>query len=761
VRTLTTIRGLWESNDGKMIGDKRPHCRVTVEANWQLNLTGASYGTSEKGPFRYWFFADQSQVETEVPHIRNVVMNSGLDKDTADCTITIFNTSHEDNANAENEQPGVLGNPGYLGFNYGQSDEAAAIYGQTANSWAGVLVPNALIRTYQGYGGFEADGVTPKSIVDAVADGNLAITGTWMIDTARTGTSGLMTLKCRDMGKLLIDQSVYLPLVPDRYYPLRYCRFLYELVPGSPAVDPVPGTQNSTNTEPVTLTHFDSNVQRWYPSLADNDLYHGRRVNAWVDGDRKTETWSVGTVHPSRIFSRVWWEARAHGASVSEVYIKSSYNSFGTTWISIREGGVWQGARVIPWDDANGDGKSDSLNASQNTAVEDTDINYVRRASVSNAGRWYKLDRTYTAQRIRITTIENWISPIGPFFYRAVLREVQARHVSESIDGTPGTPGVDEIPDSTLRTDGNIQDWTDPVKDILLWSGFLFYEGVAPAGGAEVHGLIETAGNAPTECMEEDFFDKKSPMEVITAVKEILGYIFFIDEQGAVRFHSPNWWSAGNTTELGERTSYIPELLDSQVIVDYTSEHSDKSMRSEIIVGSNVPSETDDRTQFVRHIPEQVSLLRGMVKPAMLINEIYQLEIEQRLTAALIGLHIMFQSRSGRVTILANPEIQINDQIRITERNTSESYIHYVRSISSNHNLDTNEWTMTLETNWLGEEDDWVFNRDFFISTYFPDTEIPPLDGFDSGIQNVLLDINTPIPIAFVPDPGGDGAGSI
>ena len=726
-----------------------------MESAWTLNKTSASYGTSDKGPYRYWFYADQSQTEVEVPNIKSISINRSLDKDAADCTIVIYNTWHESGTNTE--QPDVLGAPGYLGFNYADSAEVRALYGQSVNSWSQVLVPNALLRTYQGYGGFESDGKTPKAITDAVADGELAITGTWLIDSVTTGTNGMMTLKCRDMAKLLIEQALYLPLIPERFYPLKYCRWVYEFVPGSPAIDPVPPPDPS----PIPLTHYDSNVQRWYPSLQPSSLYHGHRVDAWIDGNEDTETWSVGVIHPSRIFARVWWEAEAHGAKINEVFIRSNYSSFGQTWISVLEDGVWQGAEVIPWDDANNDGKSDSLVATQFAPAEESDINFVSSVAVDDTGQWFRLPRTYNAQRIRVTTVENWYSPIGPFPYRAVVREVKARHIDETLTGTPGVP---EVPDSTLQKDGNIKDWVDAVKDILLWSGFLYYEGATPADDADVHGLIETSGNYPAECLNEDFFDKKSPMEVITAIKEVLGYIFFIDEEGAVRFHSPNWWSSGNTLDTGIRTAYIPDLIDGENFTDYSSQYDDASMRSEITVGAMIPTETDDYTQFVRHVPQNVSLLRGMVKPAMLINEVYQDEVEQRLTAALIGLHIMFQLRKGQVTILANPEIQINDQVRITERNSSESYIHYVRSISSDFDADSGTWYMTLSTNWLGEESNWVYDRNFFLRTYFRDflirSFVKDSGGFDSGFEQLATSLDASIARVVTADPGGDGAGN-
>src|SRR5690606_32042012 len=71
-----------------------------------------------------------------------------------------------------------------------------------------------------------------------------------------------------------------------------------------------------------------------------------------------------------------------------------------------------------------------------------------------------------------------------------------------------------------------------------------------------------------------------------------------------------------------------------------------------------------------------------------------------------------FAQRRGQVTCLANPAIQVNDQVRIYERTTSETYIHYVRGISTSHDLDTGDYTMTLTTNWLGTEDDWIITAD-------------------------------------------------
>jgi hypothetical protein len=72
----------------------------------------------------------------------------------------------------------------------------------------------------------------------------------------------------------------------------------------------------------------------------------------------------------------------------------------------------------------------------------------------------------------------------------------------------------------------------------------------------------------------------------------------------------------------------------------------------------------------------------------------------------------MFSYRSNSVTIPGNPAIQIDDQVRIYERVTGETYIHYVSGINSKWDVQTGQWTYTLTTHWLGETpfSDWSFD---------------------------------------------------
>lgn len=95
-----------------------------------------------------------------------------------------------------------------------------------------------------------------------------------------------------------------------------------------------------------------------------------------------------------------------------------------------------------------------------------------------------------------------------------------------------------------------------------------------------------------------------------------------------------------------------------------------------------------------------------MIVPAMIRVPPEVSKEEQELMAELIALHLWFARRLGQVSMLGNPGIEIDDQVRIFERVTAETYIHYVRAISSAMDVESGVYTMTLTTSWLGSEDD-------------------------------------------------------
>jgi hypothetical protein len=260
------------------------------------------------------------------------------------------------------------------------------------------------------------------------------------------------------------------------------------------------------------------------------------------------------------------------------------------------------------------------------------------------------------------------------------------------------------------RVPGNIDYFEDAIRDLLMWSGWLLH------GTSDVHGHIETTGTYPTEGFPPDAFDKKPVIDGIHVISEIVGYFFWIAEDGGVRWESPNWFNYGNFDfDLGVRTNAIPEITDILLLTAYTASYSDRPARSELIITSDDPTLQNDKTITTRvdlarrnangdyANPLMARLLRGMVRPAMLPTPVTVTKAEQETMAEQIEIQMTFQLLQGEATCVANPAIQVNDQVRIYEEVSGETDVHYVRGISSTHDLDTGLWLYTLTTNRLGE----------------------------------------------------------
>jgi hypothetical protein len=1003
VRDLPLIKGTWEQG-GPFIGDRKPVTRVFVQLPWPdlANTTKendflratTSTGVGKSGdrgvPMRWYQNTANSQSMVELPNVSTVTVDRTVDQDAASFSITLSNQWMF--ANSAQRSGVSAGQPGYFTPTRGDSMDARARWGHESNEWNDVLVPNALLRIYTGYGGDDV------SITTAVANGNLALYGVFLVDEVRISTDGQITLTGRDMAKLLIEQQLFPPLVPAAKYPLSYNRWAYEdvrvraakkMVVLNPVVSGVTaGTKN--------CTYSDSSQDRWYGVDAS---IHGHRGSHSIDSDPNSFALSVGNSGPNRDFSTVWWEYWC-GETMNAIHVHPWAGNY-EMYVSIHDGNTWLGDNTVPYDAGH-------ILATQDPAVDTgANIKYVAKFTVPHeTARDYVLPQAYNAVKVRISFRNLFDSGIGPWRYRAGVREFRilginvaggtitsgtntgnaieyvpwtAAGASRIINGKPysqgygtntildqqdvfgdatrhtrtnrqgetlngpismaftktgngyyqlsthgeirvhgdavwyGDPetdgftpevGVGGEPDhtwdialthtgegywiltagghvfcygdavdygfpvstpaplttssitahpsamgywilridgsvhprgaatsiggfgtlpegklrvvdtgnfangneqancirststgqgywilttkgrveafgdakhhgqpthladhskniftecywkimpgptdegywllhasgrvesygdvdhfggpipgtnATLRRDGNYLDYMDIVKDLVRWSGFLFYNpALSSTAEAPIYGSLESTGAWSDERLPDEMFDKRPVIDAITQLREVVGYLAWVDAEGRFRFESPNWWKVGNFDENGNHVPTVPVIDDRVQLTAYTLSRSDDPLRSSIIISSHDPYADLSGTVSTKYTPANASRLRGLVKPAMWVNDFFVSKSEQKLMAELIGLHIAFQERIGQVDCVATPHIEINDQVRIYEQQTEEVYVHYIRGINFQHDLETGDYRMTLTTHWLAAGDD---SMDIVGGEYFP-----------------------------------------
>lgn len=257
--------------------------------------------------------------------------------------------------------------------------------------------------------------------------------------------------------------------------------------------------------------------------------------------------------------------------------------------------------------------------------------------------------------------------------------------------------------------DGNYSDYSDIITDMLLWAGWWFYN---PTLGTQtpgnVFGTIQTTGIYAPDNLTEDFFDQKPLIDVINTLKEIVGFITYADEIGAYHFKLPNIFAIGNFLDTGTPTARMAAIDEKIQITDYTVDVNDTDARSQIIIGTEDPALRIPGTKSVTLTSQWgPEILRGLVVPALWVNGQFLTTQIQTTMAQLIDLHLFLQQRQGSVTMLALPILQIDDQVQIFERSTSETYIHYVAGYTTHMDLESGEYTQTLTTHWMGDGTAW------------------------------------------------------
>ncbi len=712
-----SITAAWRSGD--FIGDRRPIARVTVQhptmklRNYTLMSTfsfkkvsaedseAPSYTDTDlidptKGQKIHNRYADflfsKLGKPLEIPNVRSVSWNRSIDSDVADCTIETLNT--KPTYGSEKPDGGAIDHPGYYTYSRGATSFSPR-WQHTRNEWFGMLMPDNLIRTYEGYGW------TPDQPPEE--DPKLVQTGLWIIDTVTMNAQGGMTIKCRDVGRILMDQMYYSPVVPKDFYGRAYSNWDGKFEGDSKTVD----------GKKLRVSGFSSSNTPWIGS----GTVQGHQVVHAFDDDPTTYWLSIGNDRPSRRFAYEWVECMTGNQSVSAVKVRAKKKGY-TCYVSVRVNNKWQGATKINYHE-DGIGKNGS------------DIAYVATAPIGTED-WVtiKLPKTYEkVQNVRVTfgNLQNF--RIGTYKYRAGIRDVQVIGGDTTTKGS--TSGYKKGPVGSNF--GKYDDYTDLIKLWCGWAGFFWptsgkmrtcdviaedgtvtkpsrYRHRFPAKpdpvlGAGVPGRIwgdfQLSGTNGPAALEASNFDKKSLMDCILYVRDILGFLFMIDESGGVVWRMPNIYNRGcmvsTLSEKPGRTLYVHPIDEKTVIMELDASLDSKNVREAYFVG-NYAGNIGATAPGFNPNPTGLRRIGGWT------DQGFKTQRECELMADMLSLRQLFTYRTDRIKIPANPAIQIDDQLRVNERVTAEGYLHYVKTISSNLDMQAGTWTYDLETFWLGED---------------------------------------------------------
>ena len=740
---------LWLAGGPFAGADGQANFYVTIEPTWYLTEDNTITPVDER-PWRWYQRGDNSQVEVVVPNVKTIQIDRSIDQDCGTCSIEMVNQLLDPNMSGQGAR---LGDPGH--YTPGRaSPSSTARFGYVANTWQNYLTEGMLLRTYEGYGG------RGKPLVQAIGDGNVVITGVWIIDEVGINPkNGRLSITCRDVaGALLVDQQMFPPIVPAGKYPLRYCRFEYvtnshPAVPEYDSTDPqfvgaggFPKFVTDIAMTPDGLGYWVLGNDGGVFSFGNAPFWgsHGSTVlDSHVVGIHPTHDaggyWMVekdGTVH---VFGNAVHYGEGAGAN-DVVAIRPTPSGLGY-WITTNDGGVFTYgdatfAGSLPVTPTNIVDMIPTVSGLGYWLLNESghvyaygDAVHFGNASFSGGEVGRGLAANPDEDGYWITGSNGTISAHGAAEL-AIANGEFAPYVGEelsdpifAISPTPsglgyvlvgGDGGVFTFGDAGFwgslpaawtyqtRIDGNYLDYADIVKDILLWCGFYLY------GAGGVHGNIENTGTYSPECLDPSMFDKRPCIDPITNIKETVGYLFYVDGEGGVHFETPNWWDPGNNWQDGLPTATIYELGDETNLIDWQPRRKLAPMRSELIVSSDDPRAGFATTITTRFTPDDVELLHGMHRVAMWVNAGFSSAAEQQIMAELIAMHIFFARFQGSARVPGFPGIGINDQVWLYERVTGEAYIHFIRGVSSSNDWDTGVYSMNLTTHRLGTPDNWA-----------------------------------------------------
>jgi hypothetical protein len=676
----------WVSGD--YVEDNRPQVRATI-SKWHMDKTpyalrwADSASWKHDGTYRSALFGERGPVR-ELRNIKSIKWDRSVDTDVATCTIVIVNQAYRrDTANPNEEE---FEFPGWYTPNRGDVDD----WDYASNSWKDWLLPDRVIHTWEGYGA-DRD-------VNPWDDQYQYPSGVWLIDDVTLGTDGLITLTCRDLGRLLLDQIMFPPIVPWDAYPLFWEAFHEQgtrtvVEPDSDWLDLSYGTDSNTYVFDAALMDGDQ------LAVTDGNKVWGHRGQDACDADPLVGYWlSAGSVEPNNL---EWIEFEIPGGATVEGVKINPHGGPYKVYISVyHETKGWRGAAKIPYEVAD-DGVDNEAG-----------IRYVASHRIGDGeSDTYQLPRKFNnVTKIRLTFASRWRSGVGERHYRVGLQNVRY------------ATGITKTETSVPRTLGNYGDYSDIVKWLCSWAGFYWPPNakfkLSAGEGLREHpynepddalakgrawGDFQDAGTTGIVKLDVEMWDKKPVMDGINAVRETLGFDFWVDETGAIVWRMPNVWKKGNY--VSQRPNGFNRLTRTQTtitidervtLIDLSVKLSSKNVRERIVVA-------DVNGNFGTVVKGYNPAPTGQSRVAGWTDGRFKGKAETRRMAELIAIRQAYSYRQNTLTIAANPAIQVDDQILIKERITGESYRHRVQGIACEYDAETGRWVYNLTTQWLGE----------------------------------------------------------
>lgn len=655
----------------------------------------------------------------ELPNVKSISWTRSTDQDIAQCTIELYNTAPlplgEKPLYSDLDQPGF--------YTAGRGKAAfSSRWGHVENEWTGLIVPDNIIRTYEGYGTDTTLGeyIGGEGYVCPEDDSRLLLTGIWMIDDVKLTASGLITVTARDLGRLLLDHLSFLPVVPEDFYPLSFQDWSDKVIVQSQRNVIV----DTNNVEDLGFRIVGSGNDKWPESAYAGAKVYGHTHTDAGDSNPGSFYLSVGNASPSYRSAYEYIDIALDNATVTEVILHTvgaGYNAY----VSVLTGGGWVPGPIMGYH-RDGRGRYDE------------GVPYV--AAVGGLGS--EGPHTLSFGPIAgVTMIRLWVGNLprlgigsGAFPYRAGIREVKIRGPVHRHTETLVTDVSEQSlkPGPAGANPGRLQDYTDIIKLLCAWAGLywpmdgymLHSDGnmvpVQPKQPDEkvlgegvrgrVWGDFQVTGVAPVIPIEASNFDKKTLMDGVSYIRDIIGFLFFIDETGAVQWRLQNVWTigswvTGNSPQPG-RTSKLLTIDERQVLMGLEASLNSQSVREGIFVANTTGAYA---ALAAGYNPNDT----GLRRVGGWTDQNFSSIEEAKVMADLIAVRALFQYRRDTVQIPAFPGIQIDDQVRIFERVTSEGFVHYVLGISSTNDAETGQWTYDLQTHWLGDNPNskWIFDK--------------------------------------------------